>query len=181
MVAATVLAALVSSCSSGEQGIAQPSDSEDVSPDRSVTLAPSSSGSIGTTIDPCELVSAEDIAQYGIFESEAKQLGSARSCFWQRSPEGRQGVSTFSLNVRDRESIDAVKDVGGGLVAGEVNERPAVVAENPSSGSCTVAVKLDETSRIDITITTPPDRDEGSCQFGQDVAYLVEPRLPELP
>lgn len=179
--AAVVLMGFVSGCTSDEKGIAGPRDSVSVSPSYSTTSAPESSGAISISIDPCEILSSEDLASYGKFESKQRTLGGARSCLWQRSIEGSQGVATFSLNVRDAQSIETVNDVGGGVLEGEVNGRPAAVAENPHSGSCTVAMKIDDNSRIDVTITTPPNRDEGSCQFGEEVAYLIEPRLPAIP
>lgn len=179
---AIALAAFASGCASGERGIAEPGVSETASRGSSGDSAvPSTTEPISLAIDPCGLLSADDLADYGKFEAEERQIGSARSCFWQRSSKGHQEVSTFSLNVRDSQSVETVNDVGGGVVEGEVNGRPAAVAEDPQNGSCTIAMKLDDNSRIDVTITTPPNRDEGSCEFGKEVAYLIEPRLPAVP
>jgi hypothetical protein len=178
---AVALMGSVSSCASDEKGIAEPQDSANVSHGHSSTSAPSSAEAISMSIDPCEVLSSDDLAGYGKFESKEENLGGARSCFWQRSAEGGQDAAGFSLNVRDSQSIEAVNDVGGGVVTGEVNGCRVAVAANPNSGSCTVALKIDDNSRIDITITTPPDRDDDPCQFGEEVAYFVEPRLPAVP
>lgn len=174
--AGAVFLAAVSGCSAGERGIAEPQVSAN-NPSREVTTsAPSSAAPISASIEPCDLISAEDLAHVGEFESEYSEDGSARSCYWQRSAVGGGDVFTFALSVRDTQSIETVKDNGGGLHADEVNQRPAVATEDPNLGDCTFAMKIDDSSRIDITVTG-----EDGCEIAKEIAGMVEPRLPELP
>lgn len=173
-----VLPLVITACSAEKSGVAEPKTSESVD---DAAVATSSPMVNSDSIDPCKILSSQDLAKYGEFQSEYEEVGSARSCFWQRSAKGNQEVSTFSLNVRDSNGLDAVNDVGGGIVEGEVNGRRAAVAKNPRSGSCTVALEINDGSRIDVTITTSPDQGMEECQFGQEIAYLVEPRLPDVP
>lgn len=72
--AAVVLMGFVSGCTSDEKGIAGPRDSVSVSPSYSTTSAPESSGAISISIDPCEILSSEDLASYGKFESKQRTL-----------------------------------------------------------------------------------------------------------
>lgn len=85
----------------------------------------------------------------------------------------------MALDVRDNQMIDTLKDVGGGVESSEINGRPATQADNPTFGDCTLAMQLDDRSRIDVGVTGPNDTNT-TCQVAQDVAYIIEPRLPEL-
>ncbi|WP_134712575.1 DUF3558 family protein [Saccharomonospora xinjiangensis] len=174
-----MFASVLSSCSSTEKGIAEPPKSLTGSPSGVEATSSSAEEPTSVAIDPCELLSVEDLTEHGAFESQGKQIGSARSCVFERGVEASQEMAIFSLSVRDSQGVDTVNDDGGGVVAAEVNGRPAAVAESPLNGSCTIAMKLSDASRIDVTITIPPDREEGPCRFGEKIAKLIEPRLPE--
>ncbi|EHY91217.1 Protein of unknown function (DUF3558) [Saccharomonospora azurea NA-128] len=128
------------------------------------------------------MLSVEDLTEYGeVNAGEARNLNGSRSCAWQRDYEagGHEGF-VISLDVWGEHSIDDMKSVSDNTAEVEVNGRPAVRLTNPDRGYCTVGLKLDDTSRIDVGINGFSDYQD-SCQVAEDVVYLVEPRLPDLP
>lgn len=177
MVAAGVtLLAAASGCSAEERGVAEPGFSAGNPSSDAATSLPSSTAPASVSIDPCGLLSTEDLAEVGKFESEYSEDGSARSCYWQRSAVGGGDVFTFVLSVRDGQNIESVNDNGSGVHAEEVNQRPAVSTEDPRLGDCTFAMKIDDSSRVDVTVTG-----EDGCEIARVIAGMVEPRLPEMP
>ena len=170
-----------SGCSRQEAGFAEP-QSPSGAPGVSSPLASASSPAhpASLSIDPCELVSAEDLADVGEFETEYQEGGGSRYCVWQEGFESGGNGFSFSVGVRDSQGIDAVRDIGGGVDPTEVNQRPAVKTEDPVSGDCMLAVKVSDSSRIDVTVLGE-DGDGDSCGLAEVIAGMVEPRLPELP
>lgn len=130
-------------------------------------------------MDPCEILTVEDLAEYGEFQSRYKEGQADRSCLWQAGARGGGYAFTFGLSLRDAQSVETVNDNGAGVQRTEVNQRPAAVAKNPGVGSCVVAMKLDDVSRIDVSV---PRAEEGdACEIATALAGLVEPRLPDVP
>ncbi|EHR59914.1 hypothetical protein SaccyDRAFT_1001 [Saccharomonospora cyanea NA-134] len=105
-------------------------------------------------------------------------MAEARVCSWQKEKQDplEDGL-VIGLAVRDAQSIDALTDVGGGVNAGSINGRKAAEAPNPSMGGCTLAVAIDDDSRIDVNVAT--EEVNAACDVAREVAYLVEPRLPK--
>ncbi|WP_085978115.1 DUF3558 domain-containing protein [Saccharomonospora glauca] len=176
LVASLLLFAAVSACSEGERGIAEPQQSSVSVSGEASEAASTSSGPASLSIDPCELLTADDLAEVGEFEKEYMEGGGARSCRWQETFESGGNGFTFGLSVRDAQGIDTVKDIGNGLKQDEVNQRPTVSTQDPMSGDCTLALKLSDSSRVDVTVLG-----EGGCEIAEVIAGMVEPRLPELP
>lgn len=177
---AFLLLPAISACSATESGFANPQSSSSVSLGETQTTVPSSEKPSSSSIDPCELLSAEDLAEVGKFETENKEGGGARYCVWQEGFESGGTGFSFSVGVRDSQGIESVNDIGGGVDPTEVNQRPAVKTEDPVTGDCTLAVKISDSSRVDVTILGE-DGAGDSCGLAKVIADLIEPRLPELP
>lgn len=183
MMAAAVFLTAVAGCVGEEQGIADPVNppggtSSGQSPATSVEqgeTTPGQTSSISSSIDPCDLLSASDLAEVGNFDSKYEERGGVRACIWQNSFKNGGDGFTFGVSVRDSESIEMVNDFGGGIRPEEVNQRPAVSTEDPEFGDCRFAMKIDDLSRVDITVTG-----EGGCEIAKVIAGLVEPRLPAI-
>ncbi len=173
---------LTTACGEDTDGIAQPSTNtgSPTQTDRTNT-GNAEQKSLSASVDPCELLApGEDVTQYGsFFEGRYEEAAAARICSWQRKDEAaaKSGL-VISLGLRDTQSVDSMTDVGGGLNTGEVNTRPAVEAPDPRYGACTLAVAIDDRSRIDIGITAMDDVN-AACEVAREVAYIVEPRLPK--
>ncbi|EIE97871.1 DUF3558 domain-containing protein [Saccharomonospora glauca] len=177
---ALALLVLTTACGDGTEGIAQSDPSTEPTPQsQSPSTAPTKSG-LSATLEPCELLIPDaDMARYGSFhEGRYREAAGARLCSWQRQDDAtaKSGL-VISVGVRDSQSVDTLTDVGGGINSGEVNGRSAAEAPDPRYGSCTLAVAVDDHSRVDIGITAMDDVN-AACDVAREVAYLVEPRLP---
>lgn len=176
---AILLLFALSGCSEQEPGFAEPQSSANQS---TVTMpsTPSSTTPASASIDPCKLLSEKELADAGEFDSEYKEGGGARSCYWQQSAAGGGEVFTFILGVRDAQGIDTVRDIGNGIKQTEVNQRPAVSTQDPRSGDCILALKLDDSSRIDVIVLGEGGLD-GSCDIAEEIAGRFESKLPAIP
>ena len=184
--AGVLLLLAVSGCSEKEQGYAQAQGlPDDSSGDMSAVVptstdpVPTSSIPISSELDPCGLLLEEDLAEAGRFDSEYKEGDGARSCYWQNSFENGGDGFTFAVSLRDSQSVEEMNDNGAGVQRIEVNQRPAAVSKNAEFGSCTVAMKLDDVSRVDVAV--PRTEEDDACEIAEVIAGLVEPHLPEIP
>lgn len=169
---------LASGCFAGEAGKASPRSSSSV--ESTETVEPSSQGRpLSLSIEPCELFTVEDLAEYGEFESEYREGKADRTCHWEEGVSGHHDSLSFALSIRDRQNVETVNDNGAGVQRFEINQRPAAKAKNPEFGTCVVALKIDDVSRIDVTVVDGLEDD--SCQIAEVVAELLEPRLPAVP
>lgn len=179
---AVVLVSVLSGCSSEDPGIAEPASSVSKIPTVSSSAVPdeNSAAPASRVLEPCELLSASDLAEYGEFsDGEYKELAGARSCSWQLSNRGGVDGFVVALNVRDSQSVDTMNDVGGGVDEYDINGRAVARAANPRFYDCTIGVEVDARSRVDVTVNGLSSTDE-TCSIAEDVARLVEPRLPEV-
>ncbi|WP_307845866.1 DUF3558 domain-containing protein [Saccharomonospora sp. NB11] len=178
MVAGALLAFTVAGCSDKEQGHAEPKNPagglSSTAPTDSVPPT-----AIGPTLEPCELLSTDELAQVGEFSSRYEEQGGARSCHWQNSMKSGGDGFTFAVSVRDAQSVDVMNDNGAGVESIEINERPGRVSKNAAHGSCTVALKLDDISRVDISV--PRTEQDDACEIAEVIAGMVEPNLPAVP
>ena len=179
-VAASALILLVTSgCSGKEQGYAQPQGSSNGSSIDIQTTVPAPSNPISSSLEPCDLLSAKDLAEAGKFKTKYKEQGGARSCYWQSDFEQGGDGFTFAVSLRDAQSVDTLNDLGAGVQRTEVNQRPAAVSKNAEFRSYTVAMKLDDVSRVDVSV--PRTEEDDACEIAEVIAGLVEPHLPEIP
>lgn len=179
MMVAAVLLVSTAGCSDTEEGHAEPPNpTGGLSSAASATVSPSPTA-IGPTLEPCELLSTDDLAQVGEFSSQYKEEGGARSCHWQNSMKNGGDGFTFAVSVRDAQSVDVMNDNGAGVQSIEVNQRPAAVSKNAAYGSCTVGLKLDEISRVDVSV--PRTEEDDACEIAEVIAGMVEPHLPAIP
>ncbi len=181
VVLGSVLLSGIAGCSSEEPGVAEPQNSDFPKATEPGLSNETSVAPVSQSIEPCELLSVNDLVGYGDFsEGEYEEVGGARTCYWQLSSKG--GVEGFivSLNVRDAQNVDSVNDVGGGIDEYDVDGRAAARVSNPRFGDCTIALAIDSQSRVDVVVNGLSSVDE-SCPVAEEVAGMVEPRLPELP
>ncbi|WP_425273069.1 DUF3558 domain-containing protein [Saccharomonospora piscinae] len=171
---------VLSGCSSETPGVAEPPESTP----EVTSSAPASDGNSvprSRELEPCDLLSVGDLDEYGAFEDgEYKDLGSARSCSWQLSNEGGVDGFVVALNVRDSQNVDSMNDVGAGIKNLNIDGRTAARVENPRYGDCTVGIEIDAQSRVDVTVNGLSSTEE-SCPIAEDVARVMEPRLPAVP
>jgi hypothetical protein len=127
----------------------------------------------GDTADlrPCELLSAEDLTALDLPASgEEDEIGPARRCQWQTS-----GSHTVSVGILDELGIDQVQSQGPteelSVGSHEALRYVGVV------GTCGVAIAVSDSSRVDVLGTAGGDMNQ-ACEIANQVAELVEPKLP---
>lgn len=168
---------VLAGCTGTQTGTASPVGSP---PANSSSAAPgASSGAVSTaSLDPCELLTAADVASFGKFKSpDKKELGGARVCSYLTDLSSASDASVgITAGIRDSQGIDTVNDAGGGMTTGNVNGRKAVQAPSPPT-ACTLALAVGTAARVDIVVnSTDPTK---SCDIASDVADKVEPKLPK--
>jgi hypothetical protein len=160
---------------SGSTPVASPVPSADAptSDEKKAT----STATATAAIEPCSLLNLSDISQYGSFAGpNSRSLGGARSCGFQRKLASASDTGlTVSINVRDKQGISTVNDVGNGLVSGQVNGRGSVRASGVRA--CLVALAVGDEARVDVSITA--DSTQIACKVADKLANIVEPRLPK--
>ncbi|WP_253831029.1 DUF3558 domain-containing protein [Prauserella aidingensis] len=173
-------AVVSAACSSTEEGEPQTTR---------VTSAPKSESSTATTgeqptaslsnIDPCSLLSADELSKYGTFPAGApNNVGTARGCKFEKDTDSptTDPNRVISVNLRDQQGIDDVQDLGQGIDRGEVEGRS--YARVPGPGVCTIVIGVSQTSRVDVN-TIATEGTEKSCEIADEVAAVVEPKLPQ--
>ncbi|WP_232212875.1 DUF3558 domain-containing protein [Saccharomonospora saliphila] len=172
----------VAACTDTTSGSADPRVSVPGDPSASSARNGGEERSAVASIEPCALLSVDDLTDYESMKNGRPYQGSgSRSCAWKKeiTPDSLDSLG-ISLDVRDTQTVRSLKDMGNGVRTGTVNGRASAIARNPDTGDCTLAMKLGESSRFDVGITGPTDPKE-SCRVAQEVAYIVEPRLPDVP
>jgi hypothetical protein len=178
--AAVAVIAFSSGCSEKQSGHAEPQLSPGGSSGGAQTTSASRPEQVSLSIDPCELITEEDLAEVGKFEKEYEEAAGARTCYWQHTFENGGDGFGFAVGVRDSQSIETVRDNGSGVHSDEVNQRPSVWTVDPQFDDCVFAMKIDDVSRVDVTVSGSSESND-SCEIAEVIAGMVEPRLPELP
>ena len=177
VLASAAAAVLLAGCTTKEPGNATPASTSSAP---STGESSSSSGAATTSsLDPCSLLSASDLASYGTFgEPRKREAFGARSCGYLMKAQGASDSHLgVDVNVRDSQGIDTVNDSGKGTIPSQVNNRQAVVVPTGNTG-CILAMAVGSASRVDISITSAADSTK-ACDTASQVAKIVEPKLPK--
>lgn len=103
--------------------------------------------------------------------AEKTTLPGIRDCEYQAP-----GSFTGGVTIYDDEGI---KDVTGRtqLKNTKINGRDAVQGVSPA-GICSVAMKIDESSRVEASAGARAN-EQKACEVANQIAQLVEPKLPK--
>lgn len=176
----------VAACSSEETGSPVPPGNTAPATSSAPTSAPASSdGSddantplAGT--DPCSLLTDQEAAQFDDFHAPKREkVGSADTCSWE-SIEDHTLKDDFSITtvVRTNAGVDDAVDQGMGVDKVEAKGRRW--AQIPDAGGCTLAIGVTSSSRVDVSLTKASDHTiDQACDLADEVAQLVEPKLPK--
>jgi hypothetical protein len=180
LVAVIASALCLAGCASETPGDATPGDTGNggslpsfpEGTETETTTEPSEEPGSGTEdLEPCELLSAQDLAALGLpDEPDEQDIGPARSCQWQAS-----GSHTVTIGVMDALSIGDVvsattpqpKDVGS----------HQAVQYTDGAGLCAIAMPVTDSSRVDVSGVAGGD-DAKACDVANQAAELIEPKLP---
>lgn len=175
------VAGFAAACTSDEGGTALATRAPTATGGSSATT-PTTSGSVSpgsptADLDPCALLSKEELAELATFndDPQAATQGGARVCSW-RTMKG-SSVMSVALGMQDNQGISDVQDGGLGVDTVEVNGRQ--LARIPmKSGGCIVAIGVGDSSRVDVRANSGFDTQQ-SCELADKAAAIVEPKLPE--
>jgi hypothetical protein len=182
ILAAAVLS--LTACSGEEGGAALPAESlpfTSTAPSQpsSGPLTPDEGAEAPTTaLEPCSLLSADDLAEFGDFKDGVQNDGGgARGCEYDRKIENASDdADVVGLLIRDTQGVDEVQDLGDGVQTGSVESGRKAV-QTSGNGSCIIALAVGENSRVDAGAVAGTE--ERACQIADAVAAIIEPKLPE--
>lgn len=132
----------------------------------------------------CELLTEAEVKRLGATNSgrDAGAAGGAGTsgCDWTKSSVGGEGGYVFGLTIRPEQGIDDVNvDPGWTKRTARFAGHDAVVIseQREASASCTMAVEVGPTSRMDFS-ANGGDTVKEMCDLVADVATIVEPKFP---
>ncbi|HJP78545.1 MAG TPA: DUF3558 family protein [Pseudonocardiaceae bacterium] len=148
-------------CSGGETGTAIPSSSS-----TTPTSAPQSSNNPVAAIDPCTLLSQDDLTNLGLTSTGPEHTAKSRGCGWQKGP-------TYSLGIYADASqgIDELRD--GSSTTAPLQSHDAI--KTPSNVDCSIDIAITKSSSVSVSIAMT-NGDE--CGIAMQYATLIEPKLP---
>ncbi|MCP2179250.1 DUF3558 family protein [Prauserella alba] len=164
-------------CSPGVEGQPEGSQTEKATASSLAPSSPSSADSLAG-IDPCSLLKANELSKYGNFpQGSPGNVGVGKQCDFQKTREGAaDSTLVVSVNVRADQGLDDAQDMGQGVERAENDGRE--YARIPSEGSCTIAIGVSESSRVDVYAGTTAGTQK-SCEIADEVAAMVEQKLPQ--
>ncbi|MEU3274035.1 DUF3558 family protein [Saccharomonospora sp. NPDC006951] len=175
---AAAVVGLLTGCSDSEKG--SPATVASVPPlAGSGSSAPDGGTAVTADLEPCTLLTAPEITEFGSFEEQPREdsgLG-ARSCSYlpARGNGSTESRPTVGVDIRDEQGVSAVNDAGDGIRQGTVGDREAARTSGP--GGCIIAMAVGGASRVDVAVTGIDAGD--ACDIANEVADIVEPKLPE--
>ncbi|HEV7649096.1 MAG TPA: DUF3558 domain-containing protein [Actinophytocola sp.] len=163
--AAGGLALVLAACSTTEAGSPRAADPAVTSEGDGPSL---------NQIEPCDLLSGEDLSRLGLGDGEEADFGDSPGCDWSKSADfgvliglspdlgaeeaNLQGATPVPVTVGSHDAF-RVEEQGGAM------------------GSCAILVVVSDSSYVDVT-TTAGDDTPKACDKANEVAELVEPKLP---
>lgn len=173
------ISVLLASCSSGLSGRPSPAQ-----PSTTVVIAPSTgpqaSTSTGPTkpqsldsIAPCSLLGSGDLAAVGATRApEENKIGTSRRCVV-RLPDLR----VVSVGLRSNTGLAQLDDQGltRDITVGSHSGKE----QRTTNGiECIVVLGVSDTSRVDVSATSSDSPMDALCLIANQVASIVEPKLP---
>lgn len=127
-------------------------------------------GGSGTAdLQPCDLLSSAEQAQFDFGPGAEDEIGPARTCMWQSADR------TITVGVIDELGTDDVQSTSP--------KKPTTVGSHDAVqytagvSSCAFAIGITDTSRVDVSGAAGGDEAK-ACTVAKEAAQLVEPKLP---
>lgn len=176
---------LIGGCSSSRTGSPSPVEVS--------TSSASATANSGTTqsaqdnplssVNACDLLTDRDTGPFKTqgqgHEDTSGSSGAASDCQWV-GRSANDSSTAFGVLVRPTQGIDDINTSGGKLTRGDVNSRPAAQFASNIGAKCLIALAVTPTSRVDISYVIGAGTDSvEACQTADQIAGIVEPRLPK--
>lgn len=102
----------------------------------------------------------------------------ARSCGWENDAyDGGLGYS-LGVDIRDAQGVSTFNKGGFSVTDTQVGSHQAIEARGTTSDLCDITISVTPTSRVDIDINTGAVDVTKSCDIVQQLAKVIEPKLP---
>lgn len=130
------------------------------------------------SVKPCDLLSSAEASQLQLTPQGPINEGNARACQWQK-PVDINGQNGFGveIGIRDSQGLDSINTSGYTMSQDNIGTHQGRQGAATGGDACLVAIGVGTTSRVDLIITGGSDA-ASSCQFANEIAKFVEPRLP---
>lgn len=139
-------------------------------PSPNSTPSPSSTGTFLPYNDPCTLLSSSDLQELGSSTPPSRDdLVSSHGCSFDTTN------ASIDVGVRINAGLAAFQANGGKITTMTVGDHQAKEVLDRTD-SCVIALGVTNTSRVDVTVTA--DKETEACPIAQQVAHLIEPKLP---
>ena len=138
----------------------------------------SPTGSPGlASIQPCDLLSANDLSQNQLGSPTPENVGGARTCRWLNTTANNGDGYSIGVGIRESQGINTASTDTDTVTPDNIGNHPGRQLQSTISGTCVIAIGVTNSSRVDVTVNAGTDPIQG-CQLANQFAKLVEPNLP---
>lgn len=123
-------------------------------------------------VEPCTLLSPEEVADLHAGAPKSEVIGYARTC---RFTGGKGFI--VSYGIFDEAGLDAIKAKGPITPVPTVGTHRAVQSVG-GIDTCAISIEVTKTSRVDVHGTDDNGDEQRACALAMTLAKLVEPKLP---
>jgi uncharacterized protein DUF3558 len=139
---------------------------------------PTTGGASTASLKPCDLVSSAEASGLQLAPQGPVNEGGARACSWQKPVDinGQNGYGV-EIGIRDSQSLNDINTAGYTMSQDNIGSHQGRQGAATGSGACLVVIGVGNSSRVDVIVTGGADA-TSACQFANQLAKFVEPRLP---
>jgi hypothetical protein len=121
------------------------------------------------SLDPCSLLTSEQVGQLGLTPQGPKTVASARGCSWAKGP-----TYVIGIHFIEGKGLDDPNDGTGQNTKISLPDHDAV--ETDKGSGCGVEIAITRTSFVFVQASEGGGPNE--CPISQQYATLIEPKLP---
>jgi hypothetical protein len=146
----------------------------------SPSTGPSSSADPLAKVDPCSLLTPDQISGNKITSKKSQLLDGTRTCQFNRPTSSDDDGYTIGVGVYDHESYRNIYVGSDPSSAHSVDGRPGLLIPVPGgiSSSCQLVFEVTATSAVRVVVVPARDDTNWACTLAGQVAEAVEENLP---
>ncbi len=130
------------------------------------------------SVDPCSLITSAELASNGLQPGKIVNAPGARACSWNRPDDGATiDGYLIQIAIYDTAGLDQLNTSVGTASDYSVGKYQGKLLRYKAGLTCTVALGITSTSRIDIDVITSTSVDQ-SCTLVERVAPAVVSHFP---
>ncbi len=176
------VAAVVAGCGQTETGHASSGGDGATTPASSSSAVPES-GQVTEPVDPCSLVTQEEMSQYGDFEGpESRTLQGSPVCSWTESAGSvsDDDAPLVDFMFLENRGISDIVDLGDGVsegvtdTSGRALARTSGINQVTEAPECLISMEIDDASRLDVLVGFT----EEPCELAGQLVEMIDTKLP---